>query len=543
MIMTRAATLERVWTEARWDLVVIGGGATGLGTALDAATRGYSTLLLEAFDFAKGTSSRSTKLVHGGVRYLAQGRLGLVREALHERGRLLENAPHLVRPLAFVVPAYSRWSMPYYGLGLKLYDLLAGSGGLGPSRTISRAEARLRAPTLEPQGLRGGTVYFDAQFDDARLAIALLRSLLDRGGAALNYAPVTGLVKRGDRVAGVRVRDAETGEELELSARAVVNATGVYADAVRLLDDRRAPPMIAPSQGIHLVLDRSFLPGDTAVLVPGTDDGRVLFAIPWHGRVLVGTTDTPVDRLPIEPRPQAQEVEFLLDHAARYFRPAPRAEDICSLFAGLRPLVRAGPSGRSTARLSRGHALIVSPSGLVTITGGKWTSYRLMGADAVDRAAEVAGLLRVPCRTATLPLHGWLEAPAADTRHETTAERPFSVYGSDAQALRRLLTERPEWDEPLHPALPYRAGEVVWATRYEMARTVEDVLARRTRALILDARASLAAAPRVAEILAAELGRDPAWRRDQVRQFDELARGYLPPSVAGDSRSSPDPIG
>jgi glycerol-3-phosphate dehydrogenase len=536
MIMTRAAVLERVRAEARWDLVVIGGGATGLGTALDAATRGYSTLLLEAFDFAKGTSSRSTKLVHGGVRYLAQGRLGLVREALHERGLLLKNAPHLVRPMAFVVPAYSRWSIPYYSLGLTLYDLLAGSGGLGSSRPVSRAGALQRAPTLEPQGLRGGTVYFDAQFDDARLALALLRSLLDQGGAALNYAPVTALVKRGDRIAGVRARDAETGDEIEISARAVVNATGVYADAIRLLDDRQAPPMIAPSQGIHLVLGRSFLPGDTAVLVPRTDDGRVLFAIPWHGRVLVGTTDTPVDRLPIEPRPLASEVEFLLDHAARYFRPAPRAEEICSLFAGLRPLVRAGRPGRSSARLSRGHALMVSPAGLVTITGGKWTSYRLMAADAVDRAAAVAGLPRMPCRTATLPLHGW----QADASHETMAEGPFSVYGSDAEALRRLLAERPEWDEPLHPALPYRAGEVVWAARCEMARTVEDVLARRTRALILDARASLAAAPRVAALLAAELGRDAAWQRDQVRQFGELAQGYLPPSAGRDSESPSD---
>ncbi|HEX8201937.1 MAG TPA: glycerol-3-phosphate dehydrogenase/oxidase, partial [Isosphaeraceae bacterium] len=426
MAMTRAALLERVRAEARWDLVVIGGGATGLGTALDAAARGYKTLLLEAHDFAQGTSSRSTKLIHGGVRYLAQGRLGLVREALRERGRLLRNAPHLVRPLAFVLPAYARWSIPYYGLGLKLYDLLAGAGGLGASHPVSRAEALRRAPTLEPRGLRGGTVYFDAQFDDARLAIALLRSLLDRGGVALNYAPVTALVKRDGRVAGVRARDAETGAELEVAARVVINATGVYADAVRLLDDQAAPPMIAPSQGIHLVLDRAFLPGDSAVLVPRTDDGRVLFAIPWHGRVLLGTTDTPVDRLPIEPRPLAREVEFLLDHAARYFRPAPAAGDIRSVFAGLRPLVRPGGPVRATARLARGHALVVSPSGLVTITGGKWTSYRLMAAAAVDRAAAVAGLPRVPCPTATLPLHG------GDSGPEATASGPVSAYGSDA---------------------------------------------------------------------------------------------------------------
>lgn len=526
--MTRGAMWERIRAEARWDLVVIGGGATGLGTALDAAARGYKTLLLEAFDFAKGTSSRSTKLVHGGVRYLAQGRLGLVREALHERGRLLRNAPHLVHPLAFVVPAYSLWSIPYYGVGLKLYDLLAGSRGLGSSRPVSRAEVLRRAPTLVAEGLRGGIVYDDAQFDDARLAIALLRSLLDRGGAALNYMPVTSLVRRDGRIAGVRARDAESGQELAIAARAVVNATGVYADAVRRLDDPQAPPLIVPSQGIHLVLNRSFLPGDSAVLVPRTDDGRVLFAIPWHGRVIVGTTDTPVDGLPIEPRPRAQEVEYLLDHAARYLSPAPRAADILSLFAGLRPLVQAGGgAGRSTARLSRGHALEVSAAGLVTITGGKWTSYRRMGADAVDRAAEVAGLPRVPCPTATLPLHGWQESAAG----------PFSVYGSDAPALECLLAERAEWDQPLHPDLPYRAGEVVWAARCEMARTVEDVLARRTRALILDARASLAAAPRVAELLAVELGFDTAWQHAQVQQFRVLARGYLPPSGMTESES------
>jgi glycerol-3-phosphate dehydrogenase len=517
MAATRGERLDRLRSGEAWDLVVIGGGATGLGTAVDAAARGYRTLLLEAHDYAKGTSSRSTKLIHGGVRYLANGQITLVREALHERGVLRRTAPHLVRDLSFVVPAYAWWSIPYYGLGLKLYDLLAGRLGLGPSRMISRAEALRRAPTLAAEGLRGGVVYRDAQFDDARLAIALLRTLADQGGTALNYVEVVGLDKSAGRLRGVRARDVETGEEFAVAAGAVVNATGVFADAVRRLDDPSASPMIRPSQGAHLVLPRSFLPGDSAVLVPRTEDGRVLFAIPWHDRVIVGTTDTPMDRLPIEPRPFAEEVAFLRAHAARYLGREPGDADVLSVYAGLRPLI--GSDGRrSTAALSREHAVVVSDSGLVTITGGKWTTYRRMAADAVARAAEVAGLPRRPCPTESLSLHGATTAPA---------DGPLVVYGSDAEAVSGLLAERPDWGERLHPELPYHAGEVVWAARHEDARTVEDVLARRTRALLLDARASRAIAPRVADLLAGELGRDAAWREEQAQRFQALAGGYL----------------
>jgi glycerol-3-phosphate dehydrogenase len=514
--MKRAAILDRLRGGETWDLIIIGGGATGLGSAVDAAARGYTTLLLEAHDFAKGTSSKSTKLVHGGVRYLAQGNIALVYEALQERGRLRRNAPHLVSTLPFVVPGYTWWSNPYYGAGLMLYSAMAGSLGMGISRLVGRKEALRLAPTLEPEGLTGGVVYFDGQFDDARLAITLMRTAQDHGATALNYAPVTGLIKQGGKVAGVRARDAETGEELELRARAVVNATGVFADSVRRMDEPTAEAMLSPSQGIHLVLDRDFLPGDHAIMIPKTDDGRVLFALPWHNRVVVGTTDTPVADTPIEPRPLQEEIDFLMAHAARYLSKDPTPDDVRSVYVGLRPLVKAGAGG-STASLSREHTLVVSPAGLITITGGKWTTYRNMAEDTVNRAAELAGLAAVKSPTRDLRLHGYAENLEPD---------PFGVYGSEANQLKLLLGSQRGWAERLHPRLPYRAGEVVWAARYELARTVEDVLARRTRALLLDAQASIEAAPRVAALLAAELGHDEAWQRAQRRAFEELAASH-----------------
>jgi glycerol-3-phosphate dehydrogenase len=523
--LSRTENLGRLRAGGTWDVVVIGGGATGLGSAVDAAARGYRTLLLEAHDFAQGTSSRSTKLIHGGVRYLAQGNLPLVREALHERGLLFRNAPQLVHARDFVVPAYRWMDLPSYGIGLKAYDWLAGRSNLGASRWLGAAEVVARIPTIARRGLHGGIVYTDGQFDDARLAIALARTLADLGGAALNHAPVTGFSQRGGRIAGVAARDAETGEELAIEARAVINATGVYVDAVRRLDEGSsvAAPLLTPSQGAHLVLDRSFLPGASAMLIPRTDDGRVLFTIPWHNRVLVGTTDTPVAEPVIEPRPRREEVEYLLDHVARYLAPSPRAADILSTFAGLRPLLRGHHGLGPTAKLSREHAVVVSHSGLITITGGKWTTYRRMATDAVDQAARVGDLPSRPPATAALRLHGW--QTGADDR-----DGVFSVYGSDSPALRALCAERPEWDRPLHPALPYRLAEVVWAARHEAARSIEDVLARRMRALFLDARASMEAAHQVAELLAAELKRDQAWQDRQVARFRELAQGYLVPA-------------
>ncbi|HEX7182289.1 MAG TPA: glycerol-3-phosphate dehydrogenase/oxidase [Thermoanaerobaculia bacterium] len=502
-----------------WDVLVVGGGATGLGTAVEAASRGYRTLLVERHDFAKGTSSRSTKLVHGGVRYLQRGNVTLVLEALRERGLLLRNAPHLVHDLAFVLPVYDWWEGPFYGAGLKLYDALAGRLGLHPSRLLSREETLALIPTLEPERLRGGVVYHDAQFDDARLAVTLARTLVDLGGAAVNYTEVVSLLKRDGLVRGAVVRDLETGEETAVHARVVVNATGVFADGLRRMDDPGIEPILALSQGIHLVLDRSFLPGDSAILIPNTADRRVLFAVPWHGRALVGTTDTPVGEASPEPRALPQELELLFTHAARYLTKDPAPADVLSCFAGLRPLVRTSQDDKSTAALSREHTLLVSPSGLVTITGGKWTTYRKMGQDAVDQAARVAGLPERPSETASLRLHGWTA--------RATPPGDGTAYGADAPAVEWLAGERPGWGDLLHPRLPYRICEVVWAARHEMARTVEDVLARRTRALLLDARASLEAAPAVARLLAEELGRDAGWEKAQIEAYGELARGYL----------------
>ncbi len=521
--MTRAELVQRLEGEKCWDLLVIGGGATGLGVAVEGASRGYRTLLLERDDFGSGTSSRSTKLIHGGVRYLQQGNISLVLEALHERGVLIRNAPHLVHNLSFVVPLYDWWEGPFYGIGLKLYDMLAGKLGLGPSQLLSREETLRRIPTVEPAGLRGGVVYHDGQFDDARLAVALARTCADLGGVPLNRLEVSGLLKGGGLVRGVAARDRESGCEYEIEARVVVNATGPFCDVIRKLDEPGTQPLIAPSQGVHLVLPREFLPGDSAIMVPHTDDGRVLFAVPWHDRVVVGTTDTPVDRVMAEPRPLAAEVEFLLEHAARYLSRDPGAADILSVFAGLRPLVRGGDAVH-TASLSRDHTLLVSAAGLVTITGGKWTTYRKMAEDTVTSAARLAGLEEGPSRTAELPIHGWLSEPAA--------AGDWPMYGADAAALEELCAARPALRRLLHPRLPYRLAEVVWGVHHEWALSVEDILSRRTRALILDACAAMEAAPAVANLMATELGRDEAWQAAEVAAFCALAEGYLPTGVS-----------
>jgi glycerol-3-phosphate dehydrogenase len=509
---------------APWDFLIIGGGATGLGTAVEAVSRGYRTVLLEQSDFAKGTSSRSTKLIHGGVRYLKQGSFSLVKESLQERGVLLRNAPHLVRRLSFIVPAYAWWETSFYGAGLKIYDKLAGDLGLGASEQLSRAEALQHLPTLEPYRLRGGVRYYDGQFDDARLAVTLAQTLADLGGVAANYMSVTSFIKSNGRICGVVARDLETNREHEIKARAVVNATGVFTDAVCRLDDPNLSPMLTLSQGAHLILEKSFLPGDSALMVPKTDDGRVLFAIPWQERVLVGTTDTPVRETRLEPRPQPAEVEYLLRHAARYLTRDPSERDILSTAAGLRPLLNRS-DGRRTSKLSRDYALAVSASGLVTITGGKWTTYRRMGERTVDEAIAAHGLEARPSRTRDLRLHGWEEGrrPKAEGRGEC-----WEVYGADASKLLAMVSENPALDERLHPSLPYRAGEVVWAVRQEMARTVEDTLSRRTRALWLDAKASMEMAPKVAGLMAKELGRDAAWEQQEVALYRGLAQGYLP---------------
>jgi glycerol-3-phosphate dehydrogenase len=502
-----------------WDTIIVGGGATGVGVAIDAASRGYDVLLLEQSDFGKGTSSRSTKLAHGGVRYLEQGNIGLVMDALKERGLLLQNAPHVVHDLAFVVPNYDWWEAPFYGLGLKLYQLLAGKYGFGESRILSREETLERLPTLKTDGLRGGAIYYDGQFDDARLLIHMAATAAEQGAILLNYVEVTGTTKDAQGfVNGVNARDVETGYEFHAAAKVVINATGAFSDRLRRIADPAAAPMIAASQGIHLVFDAAFLSGDSAIMVPHTSDGRVLFAIPWHGRTLVGTTDTPVPEPILEPVALEQEIDFILTTAGQYLAKAPSRDDVLSVFAGIRPLVRAAGT-TSTAALSRDHVIHIDSSGLLSVMGGKWTTYRHMAEDCVDQAATLAQWPERPCVTRNLHIHGF--------HRDAKQFGSLSVYGSDAHEIRKLIEDEPELGEPLHPKLQYVRAEVIWAVRQEMARTVEDVLARRTRSLFLDARAAREIAPSVADLMAGELDWDEADKAKQVASFLSLSSNYI----------------
>ena len=519
--MNRAQGLARLAAE-HFDVLVVGGGATGLGAAVDAAARGFRTGLIEAEDFARATSSRSTKLIHGGVRYLQAGDLGLVREALHERTTLLRNAPHLVRDRAFVVPAYRWFELPYYGAGLAAYDLLAGWGNaFGRSRIVGPRAARALIPGLRGAGLHGAIVYHDGQFDDARLAVTLARTAVDRGAAVANYLRATAFVYDGPRIVGVRARDREAGQEFTIAARAVVNATGIFVDDVRRLDAADAPALLAQSRGSHIVVRAEAL-GDAraALLVPQTPDGRVLFVIPWHEHVVIGTTDIAVAGPELDPQPTPAEIAYLLETVNRYLvRPLNEA-DILAAWAGLRPLVNRRAT--STAALSREHLIDVAPSGLVTIAGGKWTTYRKMAADVVDAALRVGELPPTPPATEHLPLHGARDVGALDER--------LRVYGTDSDVVLALERADPLLAARLDPRLPYTGAEVVHAARAEMARTVDDVLARRTRALFLDVAAARASAPAVVALLAAELGRDAAWQRDQLAAFESLA--VRPPAPA-----------
>jgi glycerol-3-phosphate dehydrogenase len=502
-----------------WDVVVIGGGATGLGVGVDAAARGYKTLLLEMHDFSKGTSSRSTKLVHGGVRYLQQGDVSLVIEALHERGLLIQNAPHLVSHQSFIVPSYEWWNGPFYGVGMKVYDALAGKLGIKKSKNLSKEETLERIPTLEPEGLRGGVIYYDGQFDDSRLSINLVQTINEQGGTPLNYMKVTGLKKNGKGfIEGVEARDMLDGKDYEINARVVVNATGIFSDDVLEMDEEGHNKIIQFAQGIHLVLDKEFLPGKSAIMVPHTDDGRVLFAVPWHDKVIVGTTDTPVDKATLEPIAQEEEIEFVLRHAAKYLTKDPSRSDVKSVFAGIRPLVKP-PDAKDTSEISRSHHIQVSESGLVTIAGGKWTTYRKMAEDTVDQAAMVAGLDVKETPTKDLRIHGWLKNVDRDDH--------LFVYGSDKVALQKLIEEDESLAEKLHADLPYIKAEVVWAVRNEMAQTIEDFLSRRSRALLLDAKASIEMALEVGRLLAKEFGNDDAWVEQEVKEYEQVANNYI----------------
>jgi glycerol-3-phosphate dehydrogenase len=506
-------------TKKIWDFIIIGGGATGIGTAIEGASRGYKVLLLEQSDFGKGTSSRSTKLVHGGVRYLQQGNISLVLEALKERGILSRNAPHLVKNLPFIVPSYDWWEGPFYGIGLKLYDLLAGKEGFGDSKILSKEKTLSLIPTIETEGLKGGVIYYDGQFDDARLIINMVQTASEQGAVVLNYIGVSGFKKKDNVISGVLAQDVESGQEYQLNGRVVINATGAFSDGVRILDDPAAKPMIAPSQGVHLVLDKSFLPGETAIMIPQTDDGRVLFAIPWHDCVVVGTTDTPVTNVLTEPVPLEGEIDFILSHAARYLTKDPKKSDVLSAFAGLRPLVKQGDI-ENTAEISRDHTLHISPSGLLSIAGGKWTTYRKMAEDTVDQAIILAGLDHKSSATENLNIHGY--------HKNAEIFENLSLYGSDAPLIRKVFEEKNVYNQLIYPEKKNRIGEIIWSVRNEMARTVEDFLSRRTRNLLLDARASIEMAPVVAEWMAKELKNDGSWQKSQVAEYEQLAKNYIP---------------
>lgn len=503
--MHRPSTLQQLSSGSQWDLVIIGGGATGLGAAVDAASRGYKTLLVEQYDFAKGTSSRSTKLVHGGVRYLQQGNIKLVREALRERGYLLKNAPHLTSIQAFIVPAFRWWEKAYYAIGLSMYDLLSGKLSLGKTKILSRKQTISRLPAISTKELSGGVLYYDGQFDDSRLCTDLAITAINYGASLMNYCKAVGFEKEKEKIVAVQLEDTLTGNHYTVPARSVINATGVFTDALLQMDDNTREAMVSPSQGIHLVVDKHFFPGDDAMMIPKTDDGRVLFAVPWHRQVVLGTTDTPIETAVIEPKPLEEEINFILDHINRYGSFTIRRSDVKSVFVGLRPLVKKSGTG-NTALLSRDHTLLIAASGLVTITGGKWTTYRKMAEDAVDNAVFVAKLAKRECIT-------------RDLRIGDPAGRE--------KILAALIADDPALAETLHPAYPYTWAEILYAIRYEMAQTAEDLLARRTRLLLLDAEAAITLAPAVAAFIGQELGKDDAWREAQVTGFTLLAKQYL----------------
>lgn len=519
-IFDRTNLIDKAKHIDEFDVIVIGGGSTGLGIALDSVTRGYKTLLLEQLDYAKGTSSRSTKLVHGGVRYLAQANFSLVTEALKERGLLEQNAPHLVKNQTFLIPNYKWWEGAYYTLGLKAYDFLAGKLSLGKSKHINKNETIRKLPTIQKNKLKGSVSYQDGQFDDSRLAVNIAQTAIEKGGTLLNYFKVKNLTKdANDKISGVIAIDQETQKEYTFKGKAVINATGVFADDILQMDKPGAKKSIQPSQGVHLVFDKSFLPSEDAIMIPKTDDGRVLFAVPWHDKVIVGTTDVMVDKHSTEPNATENEVDFILETFNRFIEKKATRKDIKSIYAGLRPLAAPEDETGKTKEISRGHKILVSDTGLVSITGGKWTTYRKMAEDTLEKVIGLGKLPKKICVTENLSIHGAMKTVDRDNH--------LYVYGTDQPHLQELIKDDASLGEQIHPNLKYLNVEVLWAARHEMARTVEDVLARRVRVLFLDAKASIEMAPKVAEILAKELHKDKHWVNQQVNDYTALAGGYF----------------
>lgn len=517
--MERSVLIQQLATTPQWDVIIIGGGATGLGIAMDAASRKYKTLLVEQADFAKGTSSKATKLVHGGVRYMAQGNFGLVREALHERGLLLKNAPHLTKNETFIIPNYSWFNNLKYIIGLKLYDLMAGKLSLGASKYINRKKTIEALPTIRTEGLKGGVMYHDGQFDDSRLALNIAQTAIENGACVLNYMKVDKLLKDNNKkVNGIVVKDMETGTIYEAIGKVVINATGVYVDNILQMDRPEAKHIVRPSQGVHVTLDRSFLPGEFALMIPETDDGRVLFAVPWHNKLIVGTTDTLREKPELEPHALDSEIAFILSTAGKYLTKKPQRSDVLAVFAGLRPLAVPEKEGAKTKEISRSHKIIVSDSGLITITGGKWTTFRRMAQDTLQKAIEIGALPNKECVTEVLHIHGYL----VDENHQN----PLRFYGADIVGIQALITANPSLNERLIAQYPYTKAMVVWAVKNEYARRVEDILSRRFRLLFLDAHAAIKAAPTVANLIALELGKDADWVKQELQDFAVLAKGY-----------------
>jgi glycerol-3-phosphate dehydrogenase len=515
--MNREDVLAKIKNTDIWDVVVIGGGASGLGIAVDSANRGYATLLVEQSDFAKSTSSKSTKLVHGGVRYLAQGNLSLVREASIERGLLTKNAPHLVKNQTFIIPVYNRWSRLKYTLGLKLYDWISGHLSLGTSVFISRKKVLEKLPGIISKNLVGGVLYHDGQFDDARLAINLAQTIFDKGGYAVNYMKVIDLIKEEEKVGGVIVLDTESNEQYTIKSKAVINATGIFADDILQMDKPDTKKNIAVSQGIHLVLDKKFFPGDDAMMIPQTSDGRVLFIVPWHNKLLMGTTDTPVRNISLEPVALEAEIQFILQTAATYLTESPTRNDILSVFAGLRPLAAPEKEDSNTKEISRSHKILISESGMFSIIGGKWTTYRKMGEDMIDRIEKEMQWKHIPSSTASLHIHGYtMQFDPTD---------PLYYYGSDETFIKKIIEE--SGDEWISKKLQLSKAQIVWAIREEMARTVEDVLSRRSRALLLDAKESISINPLVAKVMAQEMNKDETWMNEQISFFNNVAKNYV----------------
>ena len=515
--MNRANHLKKIKNKNKpWDVLIIGGGASGLGAAVDAASRGYRTLLLEKNDFAKGTSSRSTKLVHGGVRYLQNGDISLVIEALKERGIMRKNAPHLVQDLSFVIPSYDWWNSPFYGIGLKIYDMMAGNLGLGPSTLLDRDETIDLIPNVKKKGLKGGVIYHDGQFDDARMAISLAQTAENHGASLVNYCGVTSLTKEGNMISGVTALDEFTQEEFTISAKVVINATGVFSDQIIQMDQPGSRKLIVPSQGVHIVLDQSFLNGPHAIMVPHTTDGRVLFAVPWNDYVVVGTTDTQIEDTLEEPIALEQEIDFILENAGAYMTTPPSRADVKSVFSGLRPLAAPEDNGSATKEISRHHKVTVSTSGLVSILGGKWTTYRKMSEDLINTAQSVGGLPERTCITHSLAIHGY--------DYNSDWSNPLHVYGTDIEKIQKIDEKG---NESLSTAFYLSKNQIVWAVRKEMAMTIEDVLARRSRALFLNAKAALEVAPMVAQIIAEERDKDQNWIAKEVEQFTAITQNYI----------------